>query len=133
MEQVLVVEQDVDLQGVLGKVLKHAGYRVVMCSDMTVATGLLHLAPRPLVVILSHGERSQEALQLLMVAHTLPAHAYVLLSSHPQQAPLHFNPHTQAFVPVVPMPLEVDLLLARVAEATWRLHAVAGPLSAAAG
>jgi hypothetical protein len=42
---------------------------------------------------------------------TLPPHAYLLLSTQPEKAQL-WNSHTQAFVPVVSMPFDVDELLA---------------------
>jgi DNA-binding NtrC family response regulator len=118
----LLVIQDRDLSETLSVVLEEAGYSIAICADTAVALTMLRVAEKPLVVMLSHGGTSQEGEHILAAVPELPPHAYVLLSTDRRKAPLKWNPYTQAFVPVLPMPFDVDLLVAQVDDAVSRLH-----------
>lgn len=133
MERVLIVGQDTALSKALCAVLEDAGYGVAVCSDTTLALALMCISYRPFVVLLFPDDGSHEQpydgpaqawTQVLAFARLLPRHAYILLSSQPQRAPWQWNPHTQAFVPIVPLPFDLKLLLTRVAEAVRRLRFV---------
>lgn len=134
MERVLIVGQNPALCEALCAILEDVGYGVAVCSDTTPALALLRVSLHPFIVLLaddesheqSYDEPAQAWTQILAVARSLPLHAYVLLSSQPQQALELWNPHTQAFVPVVPLPFDSKLLLTRVAEAARRLRFVTG-------
>lgn len=91
------------------------------CTSGKLACSLLQIAFRPYVVLLTHGGAARDAETVLAAIPMLPAHAYLLLSWQPQQAPLCWNPHTQAVVPVVPLPKGMNLLSQRLAEAVARL------------
>ena len=101
MDNVLVVEQEGTLRETLRDVLHDAGYHVVLCADSPIALSLLEVAPAPFIVLLEEG-----------------------------RAPRQWNPHTQAFVPIVPMPFDIDGLLTAVADAAGRLGALPSLLPA---
>jgi DNA-binding NtrC family response regulator len=122
MCDVLLVIQDRDLSETLSVVLEEAGYSIAICADTSGALTMLRVADKPLVVMLSHGGPSHKGEHILAAVPDLPPHAYLLLTTDPRKAPLKWNPHTQAFVPVLPMPFDVDLLLAHVDDAMSRLH-----------
>jgi DNA-binding NtrC family response regulator len=119
---VLLVVQDRDLSETLSAVLEAAGYSVAACPDITLALNRLRVAEAPLVVMLSHGGPDQEGERVLAAAPESLAHAYLLLSTDPSKAPVHWNPHTKAFVPVIAMPFDVDLLIAQVEDAVSQLQ-----------
>ena len=129
MERVLIVGQNTALSRALCAVLEDAGYGVAVCSDATLALVLLRVTHLPFVVLVSHDAAhdgpAQEWRQVLALARALPRHAYVLLSSQPRQEPSQWNSYTQAFVPVVPLPFDMKLLLTRVAEAVRRMRFMA--------
>lgn len=112
---VFVVERNASLRETLQTLLEDAGYGVVACADGNLAVKLLQIAPHPFVVVLSHRDENHDFRQVLAAIQTLPAHAYILLSSRPARAPWQWNPYTQRFVPVVPVPCDVDTFLAQVA------------------
>jgi DNA-binding NtrC family response regulator len=129
MSSVLLVGQEKSLSEVLCDVLQEASYDVTVCADAFCALNMLRVATAPVVVILSHGGHSQEWERMLAAVAELPRHAYLVLSTHPEEAPAQWNPHMQAYVPVVPMPFDMDILLAQVAEAVARLQSVPSRLS----
>jgi DNA-binding NtrC family response regulator len=124
MSSVLLVDQEKSLSEILRDMLQEAGYDVTVCTDASWALNMLRVATASVVVILSHGGLSQEWEHMLAAAAELPRHAYLVLSTRPEEAPAQWNPHTQAYVPVVPMPFDMDVLLAQVAEAVVRLQSV---------
>ena len=128
MNSVLIVGHQRELSEILREALYDAGYTVTVYSDTSLALAFLQAATTLVVIIVhSHGGASQEWEPILAAIAGLPPHAYLLMSTNPQTAPQQWNPHTQAFVSVVPMPFDLDVLLARVADAVSRLNA--GPSS----
>lgn len=118
---VMIVEPDGDLCQVLCSVVEAAGYGAVACTSGNLASKLLRIAPHPFIVLLTDSRPSGNWQQVLSEIERLPPHVYVLLSREPREAPRRWNPHTQAFVPVVPMPFELDELLEQVAAAVTQL------------
>ena len=86
--------------------------------------GVSEVATSPLVVILPHGGALQEWRRVLAAAPELPPHAYLMVSTEPQRAPRQWNPHTRAFVPILAVPVDVQLLLAAIADGVGRLYSV---------
>src|SRR5579859_6984919 len=119
----LVVEQDATLRETLKLMLEDAGYVTVGVGEVGPALLALLVSPHPLVVLVGHGSPQVADLSLMEQVGSLPPHAYLLLSTHPQAAPSVHNPHTKRTVPVVAVPDDVETLLARVAEAVGRLEA----------
>ncbi len=124
MNGVLILEQDKELGEVLREVLHHAGYSVTVCSDTPLALAMLQVATSPLVVILPHGGSPEAWQRVLAAAPQLPPHAYLVVSTETQRAPRQWNPHTRAFVPVLAAPVDVQLLLAAIADGVGRLYSV---------
>jgi DNA-binding NtrC family response regulator len=124
MNGILILEQDKELGEVLREVLHRASYSVTLCSDTPLALAMLEVATSPLVVILPHGGSQEEWRRILAAAPQLPPHAYLIVSTETEQAPWQWNPHTQAFVPVLSVPVDVHLLLATIADGVGRLYGV---------
>jgi DNA-binding NtrC family response regulator len=116
MNSVLLVDLERSLGEILRDMLQEAGYDIVISATVPSALVALQAATKPLLVILSHGGLSHEWERVLTAAPGLPPHGYVLLSTQPGESPRVWNPHTQAVVPVVPMPFDIDLLLTQVAQ-----------------
>lgn len=127
MVRVLVVEPDPLLREALELMLDEAGYTVAGVGDGNLARQALRVSPYPLVVLLSRSTDRIQAAEddILRGISDLPAHAYLLLSMHPHHAPWVWNAHTERFVPVVPVPFDVDEVLDRVANAAGLLGTVA--------
>jgi CheY-like chemotaxis protein len=124
MTSILILEQDKELGEVLREVLHCANYSVTVCSDTPLALAMLQVATFPLVVILPHGGSLEEWRRVLAAAPQLPPHAYLILSTEAQRAPRQWNPHTRALVPVLEVPVNVQLLLAAIADVEGRLYTV---------
>jgi DNA-binding NtrC family response regulator len=122
MDSMLVLEQGGNLSETLRDMFHDAGSGVTVCSDIPLALALLQVAPTSLAVLLSDSGPTEEWKRILAAVPGLPPHAYVLLSTRAQQAPWQWNPHTEAFVPVVPMPFDVDRLLAQVADTVGQIQ-----------
>ena len=121
--QVYIVERDAALRETVALVLEEAGYAVDGIGDVHHALAALRDSPAPMVVLIGHGDPETEGLFLLEQSSSLPPHAYLLLSTHPQAAPSLPNPHTQHLVPIMAEPFDVDTLLTQVSEAASRLDA----------
>jgi DNA-binding NtrC family response regulator len=125
---VLVIEQDVELRENLRELLHTAGYASVGVSDLDLAWDVLQLSPQPLVVLVEHGDPRFPAEALVEAASAVSGqagyvgHAYVLLSTHPEDAPHLRNPSTQHAVPVVEIPSDIDRLTGAVEAAFRRLR-----------
>lgn len=126
--RVMVVGPDTDRCLTLCAIVEAAGYGAVACTGSELARKLLRIAPHPFVVLLTDGASGGGAEpgweRVLDEMEQLPAHVYLLLPHEPQKAPWRVNPYTHAFVPVVPMPIELDLLVARLAGAVAELPAL---------
>lgn len=124
---VLVVEQDVALRDDLRELLHEAGYNSVGVSDLDFAREVLECSPFPMVVLVEHGDPRFHADALVEAAIATAErpgearHAYVLLSTHPADAPHLRNPYTQRMVPVVELPSSLDRLTREVGDAARRL------------
>jgi DNA-binding NtrC family response regulator len=114
MSGVLLVDLEQSLSDVLGHILQELGYAVVVCADTPCALDVLQ-DPAEIVALLSHGGDSHVWEQVLEAIPRLPSHAYVLLSTQPDRVPSRWNPHTQAPVPTVPLPFDLDELLTQMA------------------
>lgn len=125
MTRVLVVGCDARWRKTLEWMLSEAGYAVAGIADTDFALKGLRVSFSPLVVIITHGGAGSEGLKILEQSPTLPPHEYILLSAVPQRAPWVWNPSFWHFVPVVPAPFDLDLLLDRVAEAARRIACLA--------
>lgn len=121
LPRVMIVEPDTRLREHLHAVIAEAGFESVICASGDLANKLLQIAPRPYVVLLTHNGKAGEWEPLLAAMPALPAHAYLLVSRQPQKAPWCWNPHTEAFVPVIPLPVDMDLVRERLAEAVGTL------------
>ena len=121
--QVYIVERDAALRETVALVLEEAGYAVDGVGDVHQALAALRASPHPMVVLIGHGDPETEGLSLLEQSSSLPPHAYLLLSTHPQAAPSVSNPYTQHLVPIMAEPFDVVTLLAQVNEAAHRLDA----------
>lgn len=119
--RVFIVERDVSLRETVTLVLEDAGYATDGVGDVRQALAALRDSPHPMVVLIGHGDPEAEGLSLLEQANSLPPHAYLLLSTHPQIAPSVSNPYTHHLVPIMAEPFDVDALLAQVDEAARRL------------
>lgn len=129
---VLVVERDVELRDSLRELLREAGYASVGVSDLGLAQDVLRHSPCPLVVLVEHGDPRFHA-EALVAAATASSgqddqasqvgqHAYVLLSTHPVDAPRLRNPYTRHAVPVVALPRDLEILTSAVELAARRLR-----------
>lgn len=132
MVQVLVVVRDRGLRDAVQAVAEEGGYAVTCSEEALPAVDMLRASPTPYVVILLHGGVDGDWTPVLNAAPALPAHAYVLLSTRPQAAPVIWNRHTQRDIPVVAAPFDISVLLARIAAAVARLASVATSVPVAA-
>jgi CheY-like chemotaxis protein len=123
MNSVLILEQDKEVGEALCEILHGSGYSVAVCSDTPLALSMLQVAPSPLAVILHKGSQ-EEWRRVLAAVPQLPPHAYLILSADSQQAPRQWNPHTSDFVPVLEVPVDVQLLLATIANGAERLYSI---------
>ena len=124
MNGIVILEHDKELGGALREVLYRAGYSVTLCCDTPLTLAMLEVSTSPLVVILPHGGSQEEWRRILAAAPQLPPHAYLILSTETEQAPWQWNPHTRAFVPVLSIPVDMQLLLATIADGIGRLYSV---------
>lgn len=122
--RVLVVERDVTLRDTLEEALHETGYATAGVGDIDLARSALQISPYPLVVLVGHGDPSVHDHSLVEEASALPPHAYLLLSTRPDQAPLVLNPHTQRVVPIVAEPCDLEALFTLVDAAFTRLNYV---------
>lgn len=131
MADVLVVERKAGLRETLQRLLVDAGHTVLCESDGISALTTLVQHPRPLVVLL--GDTCDEEynahlfLTLLDVGFIPTLHAYVLIATeHPRALPPALALLCLAHhVPVVRVPIAVDVLLETVNVAANRLQAIA--------
>lgn len=114
---VLVVARDALLCETLRDLLQEAGYTSVGVCALDLAWEALQTSPAPLVVLVEHGDPRFPCEALVAAASALPPHAYVFVSTRPEQAPQLRNPHTQRLVPVVAIPQDIALLTSQVDEA----------------
>lgn len=128
---VLIIEQDAELRESLRELLHAVGYASVGVSDLDLAWDVLRLSPQPLVVLVEHGDPRFPAEALVEAASALAGqdvqdgqarHVYVLLSTHPEDAPHLRNPTTQQMAPVVALPDGLDQLPGVVEDAARRLR-----------
>ena len=91
---VLVVARGALLRDTLRDLLQEAGYRSVGLGDLALAWEALQVSPAPLVVLVEHGDPRFPCEALVAAAGALPRHAYVFVSTRPEQAPQLRNPHT---------------------------------------
>jgi DNA-binding NtrC family response regulator len=124
MASIVFVDGDRELIEILRGIVYEGGYMVTICPDASTALDYLQAASRPAVVLLSHGGPSHDGERILAAIPNLPRHAYLLLSTEPEKAPQQWNPHTQAVVPVISMPFDLELLLEQVAAAEDRLKSL---------
>jgi CheY-like chemotaxis protein len=124
MNGILILGEDKELGEVLREILHRAGYSVTLCSDTPLALAMLEVATSPLVVLLPHRGSQEEWLRILAAAPHMPPHAYLIVSTETQHAPRQWNPHTRAFVPVLSVPVDAQLLLATIADGAGRLYGV---------
>ena len=117
--------RDQGLRDAVQVVAEEGGYEVQCCDDAMTAVEVLRVSPTPFVVILLHGGVDREWAPVLSTSSTLPSHAYLLLSTRPQAAPVIWNRHTQRDIPVVAAPFDIAHLLGRIAGAAATLLDVA--------
>lgn len=123
---VLVVEDDAVIRQTLREILEDEGYVVYEAPDGRPALARLRESKESLVVLLDlnmPGMNGRKVLEAVAAHNALAArHAYVLLTANGPTLPLSLaHLLTLLHVPVLPMPFDLDDLLAAVMRATARL------------
>ncbi|HEX8996827.1 MAG TPA: hypothetical protein VF812_12425 [Ktedonobacterales bacterium] len=119
--QTLILERDTVLRETLREALREEGYTSAGVDDIEQARATLRVSPNPLVVLIGHGDPRVNPHSLVEEAGNLPPHAYLILSTNPEQAPHVRNPHTGRIAPVVSTPCDIQTLITQVNKAARRL------------
>lgn len=125
MTQVFVLARDQAVSDSLREVCDEAGLIATCWLDAQLATVGLSAADAPIVVFMYHGGADSDCEDTLSVAAALPAHVYVVISTHPQTAPRYWNGYTRRFVPILPAPFDLDDLLDVLTDAVARASLLA--------
>jgi CheY-like chemotaxis protein len=103
---IMIVDDDADMQGLLGELLQNEGYEVDVASNGAEAINLLDSADRPcavLVDLLMPGLVGQELIEYLRSVDKLSKIPLAIVSGSPQLAPEGYA--------VFPKPVEPQALL----------------------
>jgi DNA-binding NtrC family response regulator len=126
MTRVLLVHEDVSFREVVRAVLEDAGCKVTVASTTERALGQLLATREPLVVLVEASLPGSSGVRLFeAVSREGPwatRHAYICLSTMPTLLPAAVNELLrQLDVPIVPMPFDLDTLIAAVEQAQLAL------------
>jgi CheY-like chemotaxis protein len=116
----MIVDDDADMQNLLGELLQNEGYEVDVASNGAEAINLLDSAERPaavLVDLVMPGLVGQELIEYLRSDEELASIPLAIVSGSPQLAPDGYAVFTK---PVQPQAL-LDFLKRRVARTTRNL------------
>lgn len=122
---VLVVDDDTDIRETLRLALEDEGYSVHEAEDGVIALRTLRESPRPFVVLLDLMMPRLDGEGVLRAAASderLHRHVYLMVTAKYQSLPASLKALiTQLDVPVLPKPVDLDVLLDAVAVASGRI------------
>ena len=125
MGQVLIVDDDATLRGLLRSILEEEGYRVSEAVEGHAALDLLRRSPARFVVLLDYlmpGADGKRVLQVVSQDSFLSTrHAYILLTAR-RRLSLPMDVARLLSLPVVRKPFDLEDLLVKVADAQKRLE-----------
>lgn len=125
MARVLVVDDDAGIRDAVHFALECAAHTVAEASNGVVAPRLPRAAAHPLVVLLDNLMTGPTELDLLHMATreaVLSRHAYVVFTASPGRIRADLAALAgQLSVPLLTTPFDLDVPLAIVDEAAWRL------------
>ncbi len=125
MGQVLIVDDDATLRGLLRSVLEEEGYRVSEAVEGHAALDLLRRSPARFVVLLDYLMPGADGKRVLQVVSQDPflstRHTYILLTAR-RRLSLPVDVAQRLSLPVVRKPFDLEDLLVKVADAQKRLE-----------
>jgi CheY-like chemotaxis protein len=134
LPQVVVVDDDADLRGLLRRALEYEGYRVLEAADGLEALTLLQAALAPLIMLSNHHMPRLDGPGLfarILADPLLPTrHAYLYMTADRALPPALLRQLRALQAQVVWKPFDAAQLLAVIADATRRLSSSAPPLPA---
>ncbi len=126
---VCIVDDDVQRRQLLREVLQNEGYGVLETDDGEAALAELRTNTHHLIVLLDQA-MGKDVLQAVAAdRHLETQHAYILMCAQGGCSPELEELIARLAVVVVPKPCDLEILLARVAEAACRLEQPPGTFS----